>query len=175
MQCPACENQLTPITIGNMTVDVCQDGCGGIWFDRFELQKVDEQHEAAGEQLLDIKRDPNMTVDHEKRRTCPKCSNVIMMRHFFTPKHEIEVDECPQCAGMWLDQGELAVIRTQFATEEERKQAVQQCFSDLFDTDLDKIKAESEEKTEKTRKVARMLRWICPTYWMPGKQDWGAF
>jgi len=26
-------------------VDVCQNGCGGIWFDNFELEKVDEKHE----------------------------------------------------------------------------------------------------------------------------------
>ena len=52
MQCPACYNQLSPFQVGNVTVDVCQGGCGGIWFDAFELQRVDDQAEAAGEAML---------------------------------------------------------------------------------------------------------------------------
>ena len=44
MQCPACFHQLTQLQVGNLFVDVCQGGCGGIWFDGFELQRVDEEH-----------------------------------------------------------------------------------------------------------------------------------
>jgi len=36
------------------------------------------------------------------------------------------VDECPKCAGFWLDAGELAGIRSEFATQEERKAAAQE-------------------------------------------------
>ena len=34
-----------------------------------------------------------------------------MMRHPFSVKREIEIDECPNCAGYWLDHGELDAIR----------------------------------------------------------------
>ncbi|MHC4573105.1 MAG: zf-TFIIB domain-containing protein [Planctomycetota bacterium] len=30
MNCPACSNQLQQMTVGNVTVDVCKGGCGGI-------------------------------------------------------------------------------------------------------------------------------------------------
>ena len=53
MKCPACKNDLEEIIIDDIAVDACQNGCGGIWFDRFEHQKVDEPHESAGEKLLD--------------------------------------------------------------------------------------------------------------------------
>ena len=43
MKCPACGNELSQMVAGEITVDVCKGGCGGIWFDHFELQKVDEQ------------------------------------------------------------------------------------------------------------------------------------
>jgi Zn-finger nucleic acid-binding protein len=33
------------------------------------------------------------------------------MRHFFGLKSRVEVDECPNCAGYWLDSGELTKIK----------------------------------------------------------------
>src|SRR5436189_5561943 len=57
MKCPGCFNELTSLQVGNLTVDVCNGGCGGIWFDAFELQRVDEVQEVAGERLLEIRRD----------------------------------------------------------------------------------------------------------------------
>ena len=63
MKCPACRNELTPFHVRDLTVDVCQGGCGGIWFDAFELQKVDEPREIAGEPLLNIQRDEGLVVD----------------------------------------------------------------------------------------------------------------
>ena len=58
------------------------------------------------------------------------------MRHFHSVKRGALVDECPRCAGFWLDAGELAAIRTEFATEKERKQAAQEYFAELLDPDL---------------------------------------
>ena len=166
MKCPACGNALLEMTMKDIVVDVCQGGCGGVWFDRFELQKVDEPHESAGEDLLHIEHDESLTIDPTQQHTCPKCKDTIMMRHFASVKREVAVDECPQCAGVWLDQGELIKIRTQFASEKERREAAQQAFSELFDTELARMKAESEEKKENAKKVARVLRFICPSYYI---------
>ena len=52
MNCPACGNVLEEMKVGDVMVDVCQGGCGGIWFDNYELEKFDEPHESAGEELL---------------------------------------------------------------------------------------------------------------------------
>ena len=43
MKCPACKNPLLEKDAEGMTLDVCYGGCGGIWFDAFELQRVDEE------------------------------------------------------------------------------------------------------------------------------------
>jgi Zn-finger nucleic acid-binding protein len=163
------------MTVSDVTVDVCKGGCGGIWFDQFELKKFDEPHESAGEALLDIERDENITVDHSQRLACPKCDNVTMLRHFFSIKKQVEVDECGNCGGFWLDAGELGQIRGLFGSEEERHQAAHAYFSDVFGEQLAAMKAESEEKLTKARKIAHIFRFICPTYYIPGKQDWGAF
>ena len=83
MDCPACARELTRWTSPALAVDVCDGGCGGIWFDHYELAKVDEPAEAAGEGLLDVAVDPAVHVDLDKRLTCPKCTDgVVMMRHF---------------------------------------------------------------------------------------------
>ena len=111
MKCPACFNDLTEMQVGSLAVDVCQGGCGGIWFDAFELQRADEEQEVAGERLLNIERDERIQVDPNRKRDCPRCSGVKLKRHFFSPKRRVELDECPNCGGYRLDAGELAQIR----------------------------------------------------------------
>ena len=113
MKCPACFNELKEIQVSNLTVDVCQGGCGGIWFDAFELQKVDEGRETVGEPLLNIQRDEHLVVDKSRKHECPRCAGVKLHRHFFSAKRRVEVDQCPNCAGYWLDAGELALIRAE--------------------------------------------------------------
>jgi len=49
LKCPACDHTLTEMTIGSITADVCQDGCGGVWLDNQELTRsvsVDDDIEA---------------------------------------------------------------------------------------------------------------------------------
>ncbi len=144
MKCPACENTLQEMSIGDVTVDVCKGGCGGIWFDNFELKKFDEPHEAAGQTLLDIERNAELALDHTKRLKCPKCEDLVMMRHFFSVKKKVQVDECPGCAGFWLDAGELRAIRSLFNTEQEREQAAEKYFSEVFCDELNAMKANSQ-------------------------------
>jgi Zn-finger nucleic acid-binding protein len=175
MKCTACGNTLNKVTLGDITVDVCSEGCGGIWFDAFELKKVDEKHESAGEALLDFQRKSTVTVDRDRKLTCPRCEHMPMMRHFFSVKQEVEVDECPSCAGFWLDAGELARIRNQFENEEEKKKAALEYFEEIFGKELSSMQKESKEKLTKARKIAHIFRFICPTYYIPGKQEWGAF
>ena len=117
MKCPACHNELSQVQVGSLVVDVCNGGCGGVWFDAFELQKVDEPGEEAGERLLEFKRDPHLVIDTLRKRECPRCAGIKLHRHFFTAKRRVEVDQCPNCAGYWLDAGELASIRAEKLAE----------------------------------------------------------
>ena len=113
MKCPACFNELTETQVGQVKVDVCYGGCAGIWFDAFELQQVDEVEEAAGEHLLEVPHDPKVVVDFSRKRDCPRCAGIKLQRHFFSAKRNVEVDQCPNCGGYWLDDGELARIRAE--------------------------------------------------------------
>ncbi len=83
MKCPACSHELTELTAGAVTVDVCRGGCGGIWFDHQELKNVDEQHEDTGDLLMGIERASiQQAMDCQARRHYPRCADTVMMRHF---------------------------------------------------------------------------------------------
>ena len=63
-------------------------------------------------------------MDRSRKRECPRCAGVKLHRHFFSAKRQVEVDQCPNCGGYWLDAGELAMIRaetSQTAAEEQAR------------------------------------------------------
>jgi len=162
------------LAAGPMTVDACKGGCGGLWFDNFELRKFDEAHERA-DLLLEIPVDPAVAVDHERRRACPKCDGIVMQRRFFSPKRGVEVDHCPGCAGYFLDAGELAAIRAEYPSEVERRSAMEGELDDLFGAEMNAAAARGEAELAGVRRFASAVRLICPSYYIPGKQSWGAF
>jgi Zn-finger nucleic acid-binding protein len=108
MNCPACDHDLSARTLDNVTVDVCDGGCGGIWLDAFELARVDEELPC---EIRDIAKDPKLVIDNDRKRPCPRCDGIKMQRHFYSSAHRVEVDSCPGCGGYWLDAGELSAIR----------------------------------------------------------------
>lgn len=175
MQCPVCSSQLEQTMVGSVQFDVCRSGCGGIFCDNFELQKVDEPAEDAAELLGEIEGPKKFHRDPALRLKCPKCQDVVMMQHFHSVKHKVTVDECPACRGIWLDCGELRQIRSEFKTEAERRQAAQAYFDRLFDGILAAAKADRENHSATAKRIALLFRFICPSYYVPGKQSWGAF
>ena len=143
MKCPACGNQLTEMDVEGVKVDACDGGCAGIWFDNFEIDKFDEPHEPAGALLEGIARNESVTVNESQKRNCPKCDGIVMMRHCFSIKQEVEVDECAGCAGIWLDHGELEKIRSLFETTEAREEAAQAQFTQML-AELDQAESQSK-------------------------------
>jgi len=148
--------------MGDIRVDVCGGHCGGIWFDQYELRKFDEPHESVGELLLEVERNESIVVDHEKRRSCPRCVDIVMMRHFFSVKHQVEVDECPGCAGVWLDSGELGTIRKQFDNDEERNTAAAAYFTEC-EMELAGLEQKSGAQPDRIRRLSNMFRFLSPS------------
>lgn len=175
MDCPACKSELRSMNVAGVSVDVCSYGCGGLWFDQGELQKFDEPHEEAGVSLLDIKPALGISMEYSKRHNCPKCAGSVLMRHFSSVKRQVEVDECPTCGGYWLDVGELRMIRSEYKTQDERRRAAQEYFREVFGERMETMRAESKERLNSARRIANIFRFLCPSYYIPGKQKWGAF
>lgn len=123
MKCPSCRNELSSLEVGGVTVDVCKGHCGGIWFDKSELARFDEPHDEATGQILRAIPNATVVIDHNRERHCPCCSGTALSRTFYDDQYNIEIDQCPNCSGTWLDLGELQRIRNQNKTSKEREKA----------------------------------------------------
>jgi Zn-finger nucleic acid-binding protein len=143
-------------------VDVCLGGCGGIWFDNFELQKLDDASEPAGEMLVKVKKSEDLQIDYSQRRNCPRCIDVVMMRHFYSPRRRVEVDECPGCGGYWLDAGELAAIREERQTSPEQQAAVEKYLNDIAAEILGPMRAGTTEQAARARQIDQLFRFTTP-------------
>lgn len=118
--CSACGSVLLQMACDDLVLDVCQDGCGGIWFDNFEVRQATESISAIEEDwLLRATTTSPVHVDPSPKRPCPKCDGTRMLRHQFSDSCHIEIDECPRCGGIWLDAGEFEQIQASLAQQEE--------------------------------------------------------
>ncbi|MGN6642677.1 MAG: zf-TFIIB domain-containing protein [Verrucomicrobiota bacterium] len=107
MKCPACKNPLREKSAGDMTLDVCYGGCGGIWFDAAELERVSAR---AATTLHSIWQVPVNSVKLTEPRLCPRCPEQVLERKWFSELKQVEIDQCAKCGGIWLDAGEFSRI-----------------------------------------------------------------
>ena len=107
MKCPACKSPLREKSAGDITLDLCYGGCGGIWFDAAELERVNAR---AATTLHTIWQIPVSNVKLTDPRYCPRCPNLILERKWFSDAKQVEIDQCTKCGGIWLDAGEFTRI-----------------------------------------------------------------
>ena len=107
MKCPACKNPLLEKRAGGMTLDTCYGGCGGIWFDSRELERVTAR---VANTLHTIWQVANKPAKLSEPRICPRCSEQTLERKWFSDVKSVEIDQCPACGGVWLDAGEFSRI-----------------------------------------------------------------
>jgi hypothetical protein len=101
-------------------VDVCKNGCKGIWFDWGELKDLDENQEGVGKALEEALKSSRKNDADRGPLKCPKCG-IQMREHKYKHAKEINVDECYACGGFFLDSGELKQIRDNYMNEDERE------------------------------------------------------
>jgi Zn-finger nucleic acid-binding protein len=164
IDCPVCGCPLTVLAVGKVLIDVCHEGCGGIWFDHFELQRFDEGHEGEGRIAAHVQRHPDVTRNRAQRLQCPRCRDVVLRQHFFSIKQQVEVDSCPGCGGYWLDHGELERIRSEFATSAARAQATEKFIEELDDEHVGKPCPQAMTKANRAQSLSAMLRLVGSRY-----------
>lgn len=121
LKCPACQKNMTKVFVPKegVNIDICLDGCGGMWFDNRELKYFDEQNEKIDELSDAIKNKTFSPVDESNHRSCPVCG-ARMVKNYSSVKKEVQIDECYSCGGKFLDNNELQKLRAEYATEAER-------------------------------------------------------
>lgn len=111
MDCPRCKNALTTTLLSEVNtvieLDTC-DHCGGIWFDKGELARIDKIVEP---QFIEIRKIPRKK-DQLEALFCPSCEDHPMLEKAEHPRDKkVILDYCNACKGIWLDKGELEAIQ----------------------------------------------------------------
>ena len=104
MKCPRCDVDLKPKESGDrslVTLDVCQT-CKGAWFDKGELNRLDESVWVDAEQEIEMRP----AEGEHQGLDCPSCPAEL---EAVSPSDapDLIVDRCGSCGGFWLDDGEL--------------------------------------------------------------------
>lgn len=121
INCPACGKKMEKVFIKEqgINIDICADGCGGIFFDNREFDSFDEQNEDISKIVDKLKNKKFTAVQSNSTRICPNCGAKMVKNHS-SISNEIEVDECYSCGGKFLDFGELEKIRSEYKNNEQR-------------------------------------------------------
>lgn len=115
MECPRCKPALVVHKVEGVEVDKCPE-CGGLWFQEGEVQTAKD---AAAPDLrwLDFDMWQHMDQYHYSVQDliCPQCTiPMLAVRYGDT---NVQVDYCPVCQGMWLDEGEFGRIISELADQ----------------------------------------------------------
>ena len=119
--CPACGKLMHKIFIGKLgiNVDICTDGCGGLYFDNNEIREFSDVNDDISEIKQQLANKTYLPVNQNKTRVCPSC-NTPMAK---TLTAGVQIDTCYQCGGIFLDNGEFEIVRTHFKKLPRKPQA----------------------------------------------------
>ena len=157
IDCPACGKTMQKIFMSKQgcCLDVCTDGCGGIFFDPNELQYFDEEQDSIDELKEALKNKTFNEVDESEIRVCPLCGN-NMVKNYTSAKEQIQIDECYNCGSKFFDNGELEKMREEYASEKDR---MQEFLSKSYNSIGSKIvELELEEHKEHFKNRSKFLK-----------------
>jgi len=158
IDCPACGKKMQKIFMCNQgcCLDVCTEGCGGIFFDPNELQYFDEETESIDELTKAIEGKTFDTTDESEIRVCPLCGN-NMVKNYVSAKEQVQIDECYSCGAKFFDHGELEKMREEYASEKDRSQDVLSKSYSVIGEEMDKMEIEHQMHLNNRSKILKLL------------------
>jgi len=153
--------QMREIEVNGIKLDVCPVS-GGIWFDNYELEKFDEEHEPLGEEIESIRPQPGYRRNPLLKLKSPRRPDVTMLTRVYSYKGQVEIDECPATGGIWLDFGELQKIRELYPDADERERMADEVVARLLESDpeVQREKAELQELQQRAQRVSNLFRFF---------------
>ena len=162
MKCPVCSKEMVGQDFG-IKVDVCKNGCKGIWFDHGELVKLDEKNEGLGQALKEALNYPRTNDENRGQLLCPKC-NIPMQIHKYKRSKEVNVDECYSCGSFFLDSGELTEIRDTYMSDKEVRAYMKKLINEA--PAYQKKKAGLERIGRRTEAIRNYTKFMRLSYWL---------
>ena len=112
-RCPDCRVQMREVSARARTgyllaLDQC-GGCGGLWFDRWELFPLHHE-EVVDLDTVDLTM-LDRSVGNHASGDCPRCE--VGLRDFRDSNlpSDARVARCHVCEGMWLQRGQLRIVK----------------------------------------------------------------
>lgn len=107
---------MKPVQVLGVTIDVCQD-TGGIWFDEGELTQIKSASVLAFVDLEKIAVPASAQAPQAATaRLCPNDQKPLRTyRYLFSSN--VFLDECAECGGIWIDDGELQSMHVALAEQ----------------------------------------------------------
>ena len=125
LKCPACGKDMEKVFIPStgINIDICTDGCGGIYFDNREFDEFDEKNENISKILDKLEGKTFTKTTESMTRVCPNCGSK-MVKNNSSIHQKIEVDDCYNCGGKFLDHSELIKIREEYENNAQRDEDI---------------------------------------------------
>ena len=109
MKCAKCSTELERLVVKKIEIDRCP-ACGGIWFDRKELDEILQLDLKTSGLLHELTTQEASAAhdDDDRLGRCPRCAGgYALERKESLSVDGLSLDTCPGCHGVWLDRGEL--------------------------------------------------------------------
>lgn len=109
--CPACGRKMAKIYISDLEfcIDICTEGCGGLFFDNRELQNIIDSEEVLNKIIHYLDNESFKKVNGSDERICPLCKTpMVKIGHNST----VVIDVCNSCGAKFLDNDELQKIKS---------------------------------------------------------------
>ncbi len=106
MKCPKCKiAEMLPATYEGVEVDRCPR-CEGMYFDKGELEHMLVSRSAEG-----VDRSEFTVLSDKHDMMVGRCQRCDVEMRPMVGHAGLRIDRCPNCGGIYLDQGELAAMR----------------------------------------------------------------
>jgi len=115
--------------------------CGGLWFDIDETDQYFSENDSP-EHLI-----RNRTVSGGIL-SCPQCSIRMKEVHI----HELVLDTCPECRGIWFDGGEVQELKGILDTPAEEKKGLAKRMMEMITRRARIMKMEHISKSDRMEK-----------------------
>jgi Zn-finger nucleic acid-binding protein len=157
---------MTEQDFGGVKVNVCTEGCQGLFVGWIALAKLEKTNQGMSDALQAALKYPRHNDANRGPLTCPVC-NIPMHHHLFQHDNEVNVDECYKCGSFFLDSGELNEIREHMMTPEQEEAYAQK----LLDASpaFQGMAQEEHRDRQRADAIAHYTRFLRVSYYMTGK------
>jgi len=103
VSCPDCARKCEIVKMGTLELDLC-DGCGGLWFDRNELERLPKElspDDLTGELQAVVARLAVRKAASKSYPLCPMCHESMNLAQY-QKVSGVVIHRCVTC-GVWLD------------------------------------------------------------------------